>query len=182
MRIAPTVNSVVRPGYLLTALSHPTLGRPQLKALPFGSSVPEIDPSELSRFPTVRLAPKIENQIADLAEEAAVARGEADELERSMAAEAGALLTRFMAGDVADFGVTMPPYVTENPAQTRPFGEYDCVRLASARTEAGLGKGALGAIVHVYPGGVTFEVEFPDAKDGHEVLTLKAKDLLPSSS
>lgn len=180
MRIAPTEGSLVRPGYLLTALSHPTLGRPLLKALPFGSSVPEIDPSDLSRFPIVRLNPKIENQIANLAEEAADARGEADELERSMAAEAGALLTRFMAGDVADFVVTMPPCVTENSMQTRPFGEYDCVRLANARTDAGLGKGALGAIVHVYPGGMAFEVEFTDANEGYKVLTLEAKDLIPS--
>lgn len=180
MRVAPTELSLVRPGYLLTALSHPTLGRPLLKALPFGSSVPEISPSDLGRIPIVRLKADIENQIGDLAEAAAEARGEADELERRMAMDAGAFLTRYMDGDVADFVVTMPPVVNESPKQARPFGEHECVRLVASRKDAGLRKGALGAIVHIYQGGITFEVEFPDAKEGYEVLTLEASDLLPA--
>lgn len=84
-----------------------------------------------------------------------------------------------MAGDVEDFVVTIPPCVSEIQVHAHHFGEHDCVRLASARSEAGLRKGARGAIVHVYSGGLAFEVEFPMAKVGHEVLTLEAKDLLP---
>ncbi len=182
LRISPTSKSLVRPGYLLTALSHPKLGRPLLKALPFGSSVPEMDPTDLSMVPVVRLDPKLEKKIADLAETASDARGEADELERQMAAAAGELLARFMAGDVTDFVVTMTTALAESYSKARPFGEHECVRLAVARKDAGLAKGALGAIVHAYPDGITFEVEFPDAKPGYEVLTLEAKFLLPSKA
>lgn len=97
------------------------------------------------------------------------------------AADVGQILARFVAGDVADFIVNMPPELAERPAKA-PFGEHDCVRLAVARKDAGLAKGALGAIVHAYPDGETFEVEFPDAKPGHEVLTLKAKILVSAAS
>lgn len=74
----------------------------------------------------------------------------------------------------------MSTATTKLLSESRPFGEHDCVRLAEAHKDAGLKKGAVGAIVHVYPGGAAYEVECPDAKEGHEVLTLESKDLLPA--
>jgi len=42
-------------GYIVTALTHPLLGRPLVKALAFGSSVPEIDGDDLAEVQIVRL-------------------------------------------------------------------------------------------------------------------------------
>lgn len=179
LRISPRVpKPACRAGYLLVALSHPVFGRPLVKSLAYGSSIPHIDPIDLARFPLVRLDRDIENKIADLAEAAAAARGEADELERQMASDAGKLLDRFMAGDVQDFVVTMPTTM-DSSSTARRFNEHECVRLAVARREAGLRKGAEGTVVHVYPDHKGYEVEFLDKKDGMQVLTLTPSDLKP---
>lgn len=97
IRLVPTEQSAVRAGYLLTALSHPTLGRPILKSLPFGSSVPEIDPDELSSLEIVRLTPERESAIADLAERAAQERATADILEQRAARDAGLIIEEFIS-------------------------------------------------------------------------------------
>lgn len=73
----------------------------------------------------------------------------------------------------------MPSIATDRPAAARPFGEHDCVRLAKADRKAGVTREMLGAVVHVYPDGKTYEVEFPDAKPGYEVLTLRSDALIP---
>lgn len=96
IRIIPDKNKI-RPGYLLTALTHPTLGRPVLIREAYGTSIPHLDPRDVARFPVVRLGDTVENRIADLAEEAARARAEADEIERRMAAEADEIIERFIA-------------------------------------------------------------------------------------
>ncbi len=106
IRVVACKDVKMRSGYLLTALTHPLLGRPLVKALPFGSSVPEIDPAEFESFEVVRLAAKEETAIADLAEEAASLRARADVQERAMAAAAGQLVERFIAGEQADFEIT----------------------------------------------------------------------------
>lgn len=103
MRLTARAGAKIRTGYLLVALSHPQLGRPLVKALPFGSSVPEIDPSEFGSIEVVRLIEKEEDVIADLAEEAATIRSQADVKERALATAAGELIDRFMAGDMMDF-------------------------------------------------------------------------------
>jgi hypothetical protein len=100
IRIAATNKSVIRPGYLLTTLSHPTLGRPIIKSFAFGSSVPEIDTEYVYDFGVVRLAAQDENYIADKAEQAAGWRAEADLLENQIADEAEQILNRFMAGEL----------------------------------------------------------------------------------
>lgn len=97
MRICPADN--IRPGYLLCSLGHPRLGRPQLVRLAFGSSVPEIAPEDVASAMVPRLSTKTEDRIADLMEEAAQARDEADELEEQIAREAEHLIDRFLAGD-----------------------------------------------------------------------------------
>ncbi|MEK9280691.1 hypothetical protein MTR72_13700 [Bradyrhizobium sp. ISRA442] len=101
MRICPSEN--VRSGYLLCALGHPKLGRPQLVRFAFGSSVPEISPEDVETAVVPRLAPRTEERIADLMEEAARARDEADRLEAAIAAEADGLIDRFLAGDQEGF-------------------------------------------------------------------------------
>lgn len=103
IRIAPGTEAKIRAGYLLTAFTHPIFGRPLVKAFAFGSSVPEIDPGEISEYAIVRLTSSEENTIADLAEESAAERARADVLERELAVDAGNLVDRFIAGDMASF-------------------------------------------------------------------------------
>lgn len=95
-----------------------------------------------------------------------------------MASDAGKLPGRFMAGDVQDFVVTMPSTMA-SPSTARPFNEHECVRLAAARRDAGLRKGTVGTVVHVYPDHKGYEVEFLDAKSNMQVLTLTPADLEP---
>lgn len=98
MRIAPTADCTMRTGYLQTALGHPTLGRTRVKALAFGSSVPEISPHDLGRLMVPRLEAAIEDEIADLAEEAVYHRGQADLLERKIAVDAGMEVAKLLSG------------------------------------------------------------------------------------
>lgn len=98
IRIAATPAANARAGYLLTALTHPTLGRPVVKSFAFGSSVPEIAPEDVELFPVVRLASAKEDTIADLAERSSELRAQADLLENEIATEAEAILDRFIAG------------------------------------------------------------------------------------
>jgi hypothetical protein len=102
IRIVPK-SSVIRAGYLLTALTHPTLGRPILIRTAYGTSIPHLDPGDVSDFPVVRLSPSEETAIADLAEESAAERAQADVLERELAADAGNLIDCFIAGDLDSF-------------------------------------------------------------------------------
>lgn len=89
--------SKIRPGYLVTSLTHRTHGRPLLIREAYGTSIPHLDPGDVMEFPVVRLSTKVENRIADLAEESARARFEADALEKSIASDAGLLIDRFIA-------------------------------------------------------------------------------------
>lgn len=98
LRIAPTPETSISPAYLQVALSHPLLGRPLIKALAFGSSVPEIDPMELARVPIARLGGKVEGEIAAMAESVVADRAKADELERAVGIKAGDLIDAFIAG------------------------------------------------------------------------------------
>ncbi|MDR7069808.1 hypothetical protein J2X02_002659 [Pseudoxanthomonas japonensis] len=88
----------VRPGFLVTALTHRTHGRPLLIREAYGTSIPHLDPSDVAQFPVVRLSKKVEDAIADLAESSARSRFEADVLEQQLAIRAGALVDRFIAG------------------------------------------------------------------------------------
>lgn len=103
IRIAPRAECSVRAGYVYTALSHPTLGRPLVKALAYGSSIPEIDVADVAELRIVRLG-KLEEEIADLAEEGAAKFAAADIVETQMAQEADDMLRRFLAGDTSELG------------------------------------------------------------------------------
>lgn len=75
------------------------MGRPLVKGLAYGSSIPAIEPTDMESFPVARLAPQEEEAIADLAEASAAARSRADLLERELAQQAGALIDHFIAGE-----------------------------------------------------------------------------------
>lgn len=97
VRAAPKKGSVPV-GYVLTVLAHPVFGRSIVKALAFGSSVPELAPDDLAALDLVRLDPREEFAIAELAEASAKARAAADVLEREISADAGAIVDRFISG------------------------------------------------------------------------------------
>lgn len=102
IRIIPNEEKI-RPGYLLTALTHPVLGRPLLIRAAYGTSIPHLDPKDVATFPVVRLNNSDEDAIADLAEAAAASRSRADVLERALASDAGVLLDHFIAGNLEEF-------------------------------------------------------------------------------
>ena len=104
MRIKPGENALIEAGYLVTALSHPLLGRPLVKSLAYGSSIPEIEVADLANFEVVRLKPLEESAIADLANASARARAAADVLEREMARDAGIIIEGFIAGSRGSIG------------------------------------------------------------------------------
>lgn len=99
LRICP--NDKIRSGYLQCVLGHPSLGRPQLVRLAFGSSVPEIAVEDVGKVQIPRLGARVENQLADMQEESAREREAADSLERNLAAEADILIGRFLEGDTS---------------------------------------------------------------------------------
>jgi hypothetical protein len=88
--------SKIRAGYLLVTLTNRTHGRPLLIRAAYGTSIPHLDPGDVANFPVVRLAEHVESAVADLAEASAKARAEADVLEREIAADAGAIIDRFI--------------------------------------------------------------------------------------
>lgn len=106
MRVCP---STIRSGYLLCALSHLTLGRPQIVRYAFGSSVPEIAPEDVATALIPRLRPALEEKIADLMEEAAAARDEADALEIKIALEAERIIDQFLVGHTEIFEMAGKP-------------------------------------------------------------------------
>lgn len=94
IRIKPKEGA--RPGYLLTALTHPVLGRPLLIREAYGMSIPHLDPGDVASFPVVRLDKKIEDKIADLAEEACLEQSTAEVLERELSEAAGDVISNFL--------------------------------------------------------------------------------------
>jgi len=102
IRIIPKQGEA-RAGYLLTTLTHPTLGRPLLIRAAYGTSIPHLDPGDVSAFPVIRLPTREENVIADFAEESAAERARADALERELADKARDLIAQFIAGKTANF-------------------------------------------------------------------------------
>ena len=90
-------NAKFRVGYLLVAMTHPKLGRPRIKALPYGSSVPEIEVSDVQQFPIPRLEKDLEDAVANCAEEAARLRDDADKIEKEIAEDANTILADFLA-------------------------------------------------------------------------------------
>lgn len=95
IRIIPDFTKA-RPGYLLTALTHPTLGRPLVIREAYGMSIPHLDPADVSEFTVVRLGTKNEEKIADFAEQAALEQARAESLERKLVDVAGQIVSEFL--------------------------------------------------------------------------------------
>lgn len=95
IRIAPSDG--LRPGYLYVAISHSELGRPRAKALAYGSSIPHVEVEDLKAFSIPRLAPELEEQISDLAEDAFKLWSEGDEIENEIAELAETVISDFLA-------------------------------------------------------------------------------------
>lgn len=98
IRIAPGEN--IRSGYLLCALTHPTLGRPLIIRNAYGTSIPHLEPADISTIPVPRLRSEDENEIAERIDEAARLRVEADELEDKVTLSATQVVDDFMHGGV----------------------------------------------------------------------------------
>ena len=61
------------------------------------------------------------------------------------------------------------------------LAELDRVALATDLPEAGLSKGAVGTVVHVYAGGKAYEVEFVTfSGESLGIFTLEAEDVRES--
>lgn len=99
LRIIPKSKPSIRIGYLQAILGHPLLGRPRVQRGAFGSSVPELDVGDIRTLAIPRLATKYEEKIADCYEQAAILRGEADQLEEHVSAMAEEHLQNFLSGD-----------------------------------------------------------------------------------
>lgn len=177
MRIAPRKDCNTSAAYLLVALSHPILGRPLVKALAYGSSIPEIDPADFSEFPIVRLEREQEAAIAELAAAGTQARAEADALERELAEDAGRLIERFIAGDKLS---PMISTLHSREGSSRPalLAEHARVRLRKALPEYQLRVGTSGTVVHLYRRG-GLEVEFDADGKSPKVVTLDADSVEP---
>lgn len=105
VRIIPKLDSI-RSGYLFTVLGHPKLGRPLVIRNAYGTSIPHLEPADIATFPVARLSNSLENEIADKMEKAVNLRAEADALENDIAADAEAIIERFMSGDMRDVVVS----------------------------------------------------------------------------
>jgi type I restriction enzyme S subunit len=87
----------IDPGYLYVVMAHATLGRPRVKAMAYGSSIPHIEVEDLKQFRVPRLAASAEAEIGALAREAFSLWARADETEKAMAAVAEGVISNFLA-------------------------------------------------------------------------------------
>ena len=97
LRIRPTASDHLPAGYVVMALGHSTLGRPLVKSLAYGSSVPHIEPTDLESLEIVRLGEDVETEIATLVEAASDARESADILEHQLGHNADEIIDRFIS-------------------------------------------------------------------------------------
>lgn len=95
IRIAPK-QGVVRPGFLVCALSHPELGRPLVVSHAYGTSIPHLEPEDVKTIPVPRFDERTENTIADDIEEAATLRARADLLEDRVVETAEQVISTFL--------------------------------------------------------------------------------------
>jgi type I restriction enzyme, S subunit len=97
IRISPDAD-VIRPGYLLCALSHPVLGRPLVIRNAYGTSIPHLEPSDVGTIPVPRFDTKVEAEISDRIELAVQLQAEADVIEDEITAEAEEIVRQFIHG------------------------------------------------------------------------------------
>lgn len=80
IRILPDTTKV-QPGYLQTALSNESVGRPLVVKHAYGTSIPHLDPVDIRQLAIPRFTASIEKSIADHAEAAVKSNMEADSFE-----------------------------------------------------------------------------------------------------
>lgn len=80
IRIVPDKRKM-RPGYLLSFLNDPLIGRPCVVRNAYGTSVPHLDPGDIRNLLIPRLGTDTESAIADLMERGVALSAEADRLE-----------------------------------------------------------------------------------------------------
>jgi hypothetical protein len=178
IRIIPDTGKI-RAGFLLTALTHPTLGRPLVIRAAYGTSIPHLDPADVSAVPVVRFDAAIEGAIADCAESSAAARAEADALERELSEDAGRLIDRFIAsGSLTGMG-SVRSHASSPLRPTPSLVEHARVRLRAAMAKHQLRAGATGTIVHIYGDGAGYEVEFDASSASPKVVTLEHDAIEP---
>lgn len=90
---------IIRPGYLFVALGHPQLGRPLVLRISYGTSIPHLDPFDVQGIPIVRLQKETEDGIADMAEQSAVLRVAADEIENAAVAYLEAIIAHALGDE-----------------------------------------------------------------------------------
>ena len=114
----------IRPGYLQTVLSHPTLGKLLVVSQAYGTSVPHLAPEDIERLPIPRLAAKQEEAIADAAETASELRMRANDEENEAVAKLEGELAYELGGQLAEKKrVSMvPEQPTLRAAMTLPGG------------------------------------------------------------
>jgi hypothetical protein len=88
----------MRAGYVQLALSHPQLGRPRVKALAYGSSIPHIDVTDVRRLRIPRMAEADERAIHACMVRAAELRAEADLAETDLGMVAERALLAHLSG------------------------------------------------------------------------------------
>jgi hypothetical protein len=94
IRISP--EGRINSGFLHLALSHHALGRPRVKAIAYGSSIPHIEVEDLKSLRVPRFDSNIEASLGSLVEEAYAAWSSADTLERELAEIADKFVTQFI--------------------------------------------------------------------------------------
>jgi len=108
LRIVPGAG--IRPGYLVMALGHPTLGRPLVLTLAFGSEVPEIAAEDVKRLEIPRLSEEREQLVADAVERAADLRATADAQDDAAVAMLEAFFESRLSGHPEDHALRVAQY------------------------------------------------------------------------
>lgn len=89
----------VDPGYLHLSLSHTALGRPRVKSLAYGSSIPHIEVEDLLDFTIPRMSKRREETIGSAVRRAYKKWSEADRVENELRDTAEALISRFLSAN-----------------------------------------------------------------------------------
>jgi type I restriction enzyme, S subunit len=97
IRLVPDA-AMIRPGYLLTALGHPTLGRPLVIRHAYGTSIPHLEVGDIETIPIPRLTANLETLIADQMETVVRLRAAADSAETEVTERAASILQKFIQG------------------------------------------------------------------------------------
>ena len=100
LRVVPAEIPGIRIGYLHAVLGHRQFGRPRVLRGAYGSSVPELSVHDIGNMSVPRLATRMEDEIADKVEEAAMLTAHANSVEDLIAEKAEKIVQRFLCSIV----------------------------------------------------------------------------------